>query len=70
MFNSRSRRVTIMLAAGTLPLIRAAGALAAEQDQRTSEARTGHVGERPAKGIAPACLLTPGSPDCEDGIVS
>jgi hypothetical protein len=69
MLNSRSRRYTITLVAGTLSLIGAAGAFAADHGPRASEARTAQVAI-PAKGIAPACLLTPGSPDCKSGIIS
>ena len=63
MLNHRSRRLAIVLAAAAaLPL--AAPALA------PAAARTAQVGEIPAKGLAPLCLLSPGSPDCKEGVIS
>jgi hypothetical protein len=57
MLNSRSRTLTIMVAAAVaLPLLGAGSAV--------------QVGKVPAKGLAPLCLLSPTSPDCKDGIIS
>ena len=56
MLKSRSLRLTIVLTIGSLPLLGTTGAV--------------HLGDRPEKGIAPLCLLTPASPDCKDGVIS
>jgi hypothetical protein len=60
----RSRRLAILLAAGSLTLVAAPGSFAAAN---------GHSGAQikiPAKGLAPLCLVSPGSPDCKSGVIS
>jgi hypothetical protein len=56
MLKLRSRRFAIVVAAAAaLPLL------------GVGTAQVGHI---PAKGLAPLCLLSPGSPDCKDGVIS
>ena len=57
MLKSRSRGLTIVLAAGALTLIGASGASAKMPD-------------RPQKGIAPLCLLGAPAAECKEGPVS
>jgi len=57
MLKSRSRGLTIVLAAGALTLIGASGASAKMPD-------------RPQKGIAPLCLLGAPAAECKAGPIS
>jgi hypothetical protein len=57
MLKSRSRKLAIVVTAGALSLIGAAGASA-------------RVPDRPQKGIAPLCLAGAPAAECKEGPIS
>jgi hypothetical protein len=70
MLNSRSRRLSIVMAAAALPLLGTGNVFAAAPGPGPAGARAASVGAIPAKGLAPLCLATPTAPDCKDGVIS